>query len=308
MDNYSYQLNGSDSLHDFQLLSSAECIALPVVFGIESVVTVTLNFLTIIVYLRERSLRKPNMYLVTNLAVADMFNGGLSIVTVLYVFNSKRLCHFPWFNDEDMYTRILLLITFFFINSSLGSLPVISLERLHATFRPFKHRLIKSRIYGAAISVIWITAGVCAISFFSKISYYALLFFWSFCFLIILVAYSSIAIKLYCGRYPQHHGGGRRERKLTKILFIVTSVSLVLALPFIIVSFAAMNSLPFFVFFPFPKPIYLVLPLFFLFQANSLVNPLLYALRMPGFKRALLSLLACRSQPAPIQDFPLNAL
>ena len=43
--------------------------------------------------------------------------------------------------------------------------------------------------------------------------------------------YSSIAAKFYCGAHPQRHGAISRERKLTKTLFIVTVVSLILLLP-----------------------------------------------------------------------------
>ena len=44
--------------------------------GFISVAIVMLNALTIIVCLKERSLRKRSMYLVINQAVADMFVGG----------------------------------------------------------------------------------------------------------------------------------------------------------------------------------------------------------------------------------------
>ena len=40
--------------------------------------------------------------------------------------------------------------------------------------------------------------------------------------------------------------------------------------------------------------------------ANSLINPLLYAFKMPQFKRTLFLLLRCRSRSEPGQAFPLN--
>ena len=43
--------------------------------------------------------------------------------------------------------------------ASLINLGAISLERTHATFRPFKHRLIKKKIFGAVAAIVWITAG-----------------------------------------------------------------------------------------------------------------------------------------------------
>ena len=61
------------------LFSPFECMSRLTVFGIEAVAMVTLNALEIIIYLKERSLRKRDMYLVINQAVADMFVGGYVI-------------------------------------------------------------------------------------------------------------------------------------------------------------------------------------------------------------------------------------
>ena len=45
-----------------------------------------------------------------------------------------------------------------------------------------------------------------------------------------------------------------------------------------------------------------------LLYANSLINPLLYALKMPEFKRALFLLLRCRYRSEPVHVSPLNDL
>ena len=39
---------------------------------------------------------------------------------------------------------------------SLTNIGVISIERFHATFRPFRHRLIKRLVYVVAIVVVWV--------------------------------------------------------------------------------------------------------------------------------------------------------
>ena len=117
---------------------------------------------------------------------------------------------------------------------------------MHATFRPFKHRLNKKNIFGAAVAAVWFTAGLFTIIVLSRIQFNII---WNHveagaystfvlcCPFIILVSYTSIAIKFYCGTYPQHHGAIIRERKLTKTLFIVTVVSFTLLLPFLIANF-----------------------------------------------------------------------
>ena len=43
---------------------------------------------------------------------------------------------------------------------SLLNLAVISLERVHATFRPFEHRFIKKWVYGVMIIIIWLLLSV----------------------------------------------------------------------------------------------------------------------------------------------------
>ena len=77
MANHSEQENITVS---FPFFSSSECIAWLSMFGMEAVAIVTLNALTIIVYLKERSLRKRSMCLVINQAVADMLVAGCVII------------------------------------------------------------------------------------------------------------------------------------------------------------------------------------------------------------------------------------
>lgn len=144
----------------FRRFSASECIAWLTVIGMEAIVIMTLNALTIIVYLKERSLQKRSMYLVINLAVADMFVAGSSIIE-FWFFGRARDCNI-WIDNRLSYTSYLsiyFMLWFFFI-PSLVNLGAISLERTHATFRPFKHRFIKKKIFGAAVAVAWITAGL----------------------------------------------------------------------------------------------------------------------------------------------------
>ena len=121
------------------------------------------------------------------------------------------------------------------------------------------------------------------------------------CLFIMVVSYSSIPTKFYCGSHPQHHGAIRRERKLTKTLFIVTIVSLILVTPFTSFSLYFISSPgELFETISYQRLVRLTLSLVCLFYGNSLINPLLYALKMPEFKRALFLLLRCRSRSEPV--------
>ena len=318
MVNSSNQQNGTQDETNFPWISSSECIAWLTVLMTESVAIVIVNFITIIVFIKTRGLRKRSMYLVINLAVADMFVGGY--VGAWNFFYTGVYCNFWQYNLSyfGLWHDVIYALNDTFILTSITNLAAISLERLHATFRPFKHRLIKKWVFGGAAALIWVTAGLYSIAnqvirqlgdenliVSLAVSYYT---FFSICLFFVFVSYVSIAVKINCGARPQHHGAASREQKLTKTLFIMTVVSLMLGLPFVVLLYlsrlgdSSVSSLSFSTFF------HLSQAFLFLYFANSLVNPILYAFRMPEFKRALVSLLRCRSQPAAVQDFPLGVM
>ena len=203
---------GEQNVTLFELsVSRSECITWQLVLYTVSATIVILNGLSIIVFLRDRSLRKRHMYLVINLTVADLFVGLIS--PPILVSNLSFLClegdiflWKSWFAAENLTTSIFESLAMFFWHSSVVNLAVISLERLHATFRPFKHRLMKKRNFGAAVFAVWFTAGIWeAVNFllfwhgvYLPYDIHRPLFF-SCCLLIILVSYASIAIKMKCG-------------------------------------------------------------------------------------------------------------
>ena len=239
MANASNQQNGTETETSFQGLSPSEGIAWLTVFMAESVAIVTLNFLTVIVFIRNRSLRKRSMYLVISLAVADMLVGGCSEITKFLLFGEL----FSFWNTQQV-PFVKLVYDYMrdaFLAASLTSLAAISLERAHATFRPFKHRIIKKWVFGLIITIIWVNSGLSLFPIYYLVnnpeSYYfrcGLLI--GFCLFVVCVSYASIFVKISCGAHPQHHGAASKERKLTKTLFIVTLVSLLMWLPFSIYS------------------------------------------------------------------------
>ena len=277
---------------NFVPISSSECIAWLTVLNIEAVPIVTMNTLAIIIFLKERSLRKGCMYLVINLAVADMFVPFSLIVELLVLGNN---CSFWTFDIPKVFSSL----AYFF--------PAASATSLVATFRPFKHRLIEKRMFGAAVTGVWFTAALyTAISFFYSLKFAQALSLIGL-FLIIPLSYSSIVIKIYCGTHPQQQCAISRERKLTKTLFIVTIVSVILLLPTGILHICFyLSSGEWLETISHQTRFHLTYSLDFLFYANSLINPLLYAFKMPQFKRALFSLFRCRSRSESVQAFPLN--
>ena len=214
------------------MASSPECITWMVVGLTESVTIVVLNSLTVIAFFRDSNLRKRSTYLVISLAVADMLSGGISAHDLLY--NVGEMCNFWGHNRAYWYIPQVFIL--WYPVCSLANMTVISLERLNATFWPFRHRTIKKSVYWVLIIAIWLTTLLfCALTMKYHHAYkedyyhYAWGSFISICLLVICVSYVFIFVKLRFGNQPRHHGAANRERKLTVTLFTMTSLSPIVA-------------------------------------------------------------------------------
>ena len=294
--------------------SFPECVTWLTVGLTECVAIVTFNIITIIVLVKNRNLRKRSTYLVINLAVADMLVGGFATRYLFYWVGAA--CNVWTYNSIDPWAgRVLDTFVDLFVFSSVTNIAAISVERLHATRRPFRHRLIKKWVYALIIAVVWVTAGLLSIALtvllvFKRYSYYSYLFssFIAICLLVICISYASIVIKIRCGAQPQHHGAASRERKLTMTLLIVTFVSLMLYLPFTIFYFLVWTP-KVFTSISFVTLVRLDGILRVLFYANSLVNPILYVNRMPEYRSAVVALFRRRpQQQKPVAVIPLHDL
>ena len=281
--------------HDKMIIFFSECVILFTVFITECVAIVTVNLLFIILFIKNKSLRTRSMYLVMSLTVADLLVGSLSGGVNLF-YGQNRYCPFVRFYSLSWEVIIAIdFLIYLFPLVSMTNIAVISLERFHATFRPFRHRLIKRWIYVVAIAVIWvfsiITSVIIGIERFLMTHHlYLLESHCCLCLMATFVSYTSILFKFRFGAHPQRHcATALRQRKLTVTLFITTLVSLLLWLPYNIFLFVdwstdILKSLSFREYSDF------ISSLIFFFHANSLVNPILYTIRMPDFKKALLSL------------------
>ena len=278
--------------------SFPECVTWLAVVATECVAIVTLNIITIIVFIKNRNLRKRSTYLVINLAVSDMLVGGVATPDLFYSVGAV-FCNIWKYNLLHPWAGYVQgVLNHLFPYSSLINIAAISVERLHATLRPFRHRLIKKWVYALIIAVIWVTTGLLTNVLFNVkgLNYYFFLrnSFIAICLIVICISYATIIIKVRCGAQPQHHGAASRERKLTMTLLIVTVISLLLYLPHIIILY-----LPFTSEFKMSSSMAnsVSLAIWVLFYANSLVNPILYAIRMPEYRSAVLALFRRRPQP-----------
>ena len=290
-------------------ISSAECSTWYAASLTITVAVVAVNLLSIVLFIKNSNLRTRAMYLVINLTVADMFVGGSATFFAVFYFLLYG-CEFA----DEFFIRlewppilfVLHIINIWFSFTSVTSIAIISLDRMHATFRPFRHRNIKKWAYGVTIAGVWILTAMMVIplpliSLYVNLQQQWQLFFALFlwlsycclCLIVICVSYTSIALKFWCGTRPPSHGAANRQRKLTVTLFIMTIVSLLLWLPFVVYTFVLSSDL---VRVSFLTHLRLRLSFSLLYHTNSLVNPIIYTIRMPEFRRALLILFKRRQR------------
>ena len=292
-------------------ISSTECSTWFAVYLTITVAIVAVNLLSIILFVKNSNLRTRALCLVITLTVPDMFVGGIATVFIVFHFLLNG-CEMRFRSKQFLAAQewqpflVIVMIDIWLSLTSVTGITVISLDRMHATFRPFKHRNIKKWAYGVIIAGVWtLTAMILIplplISLYGNLHQQRQLVFplylWRscccLCLIVICVSYTSIALKFWCGTRPPSHGAANRQRKLTVTLFIMTIVSLLLWLPDIILTFLSLtviHSLSITTFLP--LKLYFIL----LYHTNSLVNPIIYTIRMPEFRRALLILFKRRQR------------
>ena len=267
-------------------------------FIFEAIIIVVLNMLTIIVFTKDRHVRKRSTYLLINLSAADTGVGGLVIPTAAF----RRGNTFGLWNVEM--TPAWFISTYgvdtLFFGCSLAFLASISVERLYATRSPMRHRSMTGLAYKIWMSCVWVAsfiyATVIVLFLFYDILGLKIWYFVASCvifwLLILTSSYCAIFVTVRFREQPQHvhRGQVRKERRLTITLFIVTLVSLSVWIPYVLFTFLESHLSRNFSEETILRARGVCEALFF---ANSFVNPILYTIRMPQFRRASINLLAC---------------
>ena len=179
-----------------------------------------------------------------------------------------------------------------FSNASVFFLVLISLERAFALIWPLRHRVTGIKAYIYSVVIVWV-AGVSQ-GTMSLLALYDLLdwryylvascLITAFSLATICVSYLAIRTRLN-RRVPAIDRAHNRQsveqnNKLSKTLFIVIAASLVFWIPSVVVY--CVHSLSKEMFSDVLMYIFTMLHL-----TNSLVNPIIYSLRMPMFRETL---------------------
>ena len=261
------------------------------VFITEFLVILIINAVTITAFARIRHLRKRSTYLIINLTVADLLVGA--VTGPLYVYHKMKE-NFG-FTGQGVTAFAFKII---FPMASQVNLCLISLDRLHATLLPFRHCLIRKCFYFKIILASWFVSFLIATlmaCLYLNEPYSKFPYVWAsfsiLTLLVLLVSYIIIIFNVHRSPHSQNHGSIHAEKKLSVTLFIVTLVSILTILPWAIYK-------------SFPEEIkgkcrdfgeiHEVLGV--IYFANSIVNPLVYAIRMQEFRNAIRNLLLLQNQ------------
>ena len=273
---------------------------------IEFIVIAKINVFTVVAFARNRHLRKRTTYLIINLTVADLLVGAVTGPLEIFV---------PDFDDRNGFNWkefIILTSNFIFPLASQANLSLISLERLHATIFPFRHCLIEKWLYFKVIIGSWMITLLLAFMMsvlkefaLGELALYAIACYTFLTLLIITVSNVIITIKVRSNPPPHHFSAVASERKLSVTLSIVTVVSILTILPFSIWMgigdhiFSQKSN---------AAVVHIHETLVLLYYANSIVNPLIYAIRMQEFRKAVKELYKRTAATRGVQPIGLHAM
>ena len=243
-----------------------------------------INAFTLIIFARTLQLRKRGTYLIMNLTVADLLIAAVSGPEALWFLKTEK-------RPGHGLRALHLIISDMCWIASLGNLVLISLERLHATLYPFRYYcLVGKRIYYKIIIFSWLGALTLACVAYiihmkdpALASRYPWLIYVVLTLAVLTTSYVIILSRFIRKPRVQQLGSViSAERKLSGTLFIVSAASTLTLLPWVIITcISIIQTVTLWIEF---TPYRIVLTFYYL---NSILNPVIYAIRLPEFRRAL---------------------
>ena len=202
-----------------------------------------INAFTLVVFARSRHLRRRNTYLIMNLTVADLL--------IAAVWGPETILFFKRNTRPKKGFGVLYSITSDMCwIASLGNLVLISLERLHATLYSFRHCLVRKSIYYKIIIFSWLGALTlaCVLHIIRMnnpvlTERYPWIIYVVLTLAVLTTSYVIILSKFITKPHVQQLGSViSAERKLSATLFIVSAVSILTLLPWVIITCISIGS------------------------------------------------------------------
>ena len=287
----SEQLEGSGRVRGGELLAF---ISFDLLFG--AVIIVANGFLFITIYRDPcRCLRTPSVFLIANLSAADFFMGIVSFLRA-----AELTCLYGGFGDV-----LILNITQYFIGAvsilvAVSTLMAMSYDRYIAVIKPFQYPLkINNTRAKIAIAIIWVNALVLCVLPIADVKRENFLLAYSYSHFVIP---SFILTAAYVKIYKMV---ARQRQELKDVRASLTAVNRRkqlerenrMAITFVLILFIFYCSfLPYFIHVQilyfcscrnsYAYNVYYLVANEFL-SVSCMVDPFMYALRLPRFKRSL---------------------
>ena len=251
-------------------------------FATEAVVVAIGNLFIITVFAKTRDMRRQHRhYFLMNLAVADFLVGAFAEPLFVYILGGY---YDLWnFRYKDILFKASIFLDMFSGISSIAFLAAIALERLYATLYPAKYRATKDASYAVVTFLLWVSSAIIPSIRIYLGNDYISLYVWMpvLCLLLLVIGVAYIVIWAKVLFFSSKRLNQSRERRLNVTVSILTLASLSTWLPFIILNTVSMFE---------PVSLTAVYATKVLHYGNSLVNPFLFALKMPKFRQAAKSI------------------
>lgn len=246
--------------------------------------------MVITVFTQNRKLHTRTNYFVVGLAAADLLVGMFPIpmyISILFYMRTAPLSK----SLMDPFVAFDIFGSF----ASIFQLTMIGLERYYAIAHPVSHRNSNKCLYLCTLAFVWLlSATLSIIHAFSekgKRHVFTFLMLVLICLSIIVIFFAYVGI-LRRARKRSKQKHRRRKKQDQEVLIALTilmlfAVFIITWLPFFIISliyyfgYILGTSIPPFV-VQFTK---------LLHYSNSAINPIIYSLKIPGFKSTFTSLI-----------------
>lgn len=295
-----------------EIITSFSIMAWSVAFGTLAVMAIFGNSTVILAFSRNTKLHTRTNYIIVGLAAADLLVGLVAVpLYISMILLYKRHLQIPM-----VLSVIYHAVDVFGGFASIFHLMLISLERFYAIAYPVSHRNSSKVVYLGVLMICWVTAGTLSFIHSIRSSNYNI----TRAFFILFCACISVTFSVICSMYigiwrkakekKLMRKGSRRTLKrqdnelmIAMSLLIVIIVFAVTWLPFFCI-----NAVYFFQSEHNRKAISFEVIQFtkLLHYCNSAINPIIYSLKIPGFKKAFTGLIRRESTRSLRNSFSLS--
>ena len=229
---------GSHNMSSPYLPSKAEGIAWCSALTLEAVLIVLENFLALALFAVNKRLRKRSLFLVINMAFADLLSGALSLPIFIYTVGAGFMLWKARFDKTfyayQVFGQIVVL------QASLISAARITCERFHAVYWPLKHRIMSMGAYRAAIFVVWILAilfPILQLLISNKLALYTFVSILLSLFFTVCICNIAIWRRFQRRIASRQQNREAQNRRLTRTLLLISAVEILSWFPLTISNF-----------------------------------------------------------------------